>query len=205
MSAGPGADELRIRDILVTRGVGPDAHPPVPPRPSHRPRDWLDEILEAPPPAPAPEPEASEPEPTPPAQPADPPTKRKRKGKKRPHQPAPSPGAPRTAWDTRPPDPRQSLAEAWDRIPYRLKWLASHAAAAAVGWRLGIVDWGTHTAAWYAAGHWTSPSAWVLYGLGACCTALHWRARRWAWLIAWAASIPLSSVVVGVLLYGTTP
>lgn len=101
------------------------------------------------------------------------------------------------------PAPRKSLADAWDNTPPRLRWLAYHATAAGAGWSLGWVDWGTDTAAWYAAGHWTSTSAWVLYGLGACALALYRRARTWAWPFAWAATIPVSSVVVGVLLYGT--
>lgn len=189
----PGADELRIRGILRQRGVGPDAPAPqpVPPKPAVRPRDWLDDILDdnTPPAAPKPEPVPKR-------------SKAKKKPKKRRRA---QPTTPRAAVDTRPTDPRQSLTDAWDRVPHRLKWLASHATAAAAGWQLGIVDWGTHTAAWYAAGHWTSPSAWVLYGIGGCCIALYRRARNWAWPVAWAASIPVSSVVVGVLLYGTTP
>ncbi|MFB6955478.1 hypothetical protein ACFCYB_00220 [Streptomyces sp. NPDC056309] len=45
----PGADELRIRSILRQRGVGPDAQPDatIPPMPTQRPRDWLDDILDS--------------------------------------------------------------------------------------------------------------------------------------------------------------
>jgi hypothetical protein len=202
MTAQPGADELRIREILRRRQVGPDAvtPPAAAPKSAVRSRDWLDEILDAPrPPAPAPAQTA-------PGVVAKRPTSdtKKRKPKRRRRRArGRNPDAPRTAWDTRPPHPRQSLIEAWDRIPYRLKWLGSHLAAAAAGWRLGILDWATDTTAWYAAGHWTSPSAWVLYALGVCCAALYRRARRWAWPVAWAATVPVSSVVVGVLLFGT--
>ncbi|MGW4042977.1 hypothetical protein [Streptomyces sp. NPDC004721] len=101
------------------------------------------------------------------------------------------------------PAPRLALVDAYAAVPYRIRWLALHAAAAGAGWRLGIVDWATDTTAWYAAGHWVSPSAWVLYGLGACAIALYRRTRSWAWPAAWAAAIPVSSVVAGVLLYGT--
>lgn len=38
MNTAPGADERRIRQILRTRGVGPDATPPP------RTRDWLDDL-----------------------------------------------------------------------------------------------------------------------------------------------------------------
>lgn len=60
MSAQPDADELRIRSILKTRGVGPDATAPaappqLPPVPQQRPRDWFDDLADynAPTPAPA--------------------------------------------------------------------------------------------------------------------------------------------------------
>lgn len=44
----PGADELRVRQLLIKQGVGPDAGlpSPVPPKPTVRPRDWLDDILD---------------------------------------------------------------------------------------------------------------------------------------------------------------
>jgi hypothetical protein len=181
MSTHPGADELRIRGILRSRGVGPDAPPPtppIPPKPTARPRDWLDDILDAPPPPAAPVPPAP---PAPPTVPAP-----------------PAPRAPR-----RKPAPRQALTDAWDNTPPRLRWLAYHAAAATAGWRLGIVDWATDTTAWYAAGHWIAPSAWVVYGLTAAACGLYRRSRAFAWPIAWAAAIPISSAVAGVLLYGT--
>ncbi|MCX5601596.1 hypothetical protein OOK29_25940 [Streptomyces phaeochromogenes] len=103
---------------------------------------------------------------------------------------------------TKPKAPRQSLLDAWDRVPPRVRWLAYHASAAAVGWRIGWVDWSTDTAAWYAAGHWTSPSAIALYALAILTIALYRRSRHWAWPVAWCAAVPVSSVVVGVLLYG---
>lgn len=101
------------------------------------------------------------------------------------------------------PAPRKSLADALDGTPPRLRWLAYHGTAAGAGWSFGWADWATDTAAWYAAGHWVTPSAFVLYGLGGCVLALYRRSRWWAWPFAWAAAIPVSSVVVGVLLYGT--
>lgn len=46
---GQGGDELRIRSLLIMNGVGPDAGIPggIPPKPIARPRDWLDDILDA--------------------------------------------------------------------------------------------------------------------------------------------------------------
>lgn len=200
MSHNVGADELRVRARLRQLVDGPTPEPPpMPPGPppdgyqrTGRPRDWLDDILDSnatPPaerpardPAPLPGPVAKQPAVRAPKQPS-----RQRPAYRKPVRPA----------------PRKSLADAWDGTPPRLRWLAYHATAAAAGWWLGWVDWGTDTAAWYAAGHWTSSSAWVLYGLGGCALALHRRSRAWAWPFAWAATIPVSSVVLGVLLYGT--
>jgi len=98
----------------------------------------------------------------------------------------------------------QSLLDAWDGIRPRTRWLIHHGTAAAAGWPIGLVDWGSSTAAWFAAGNWTAPSAWVLYGLGLCAISLYRRARTWAWPAAWAAAIPVSSVTAGVLLYAPT-
>lgn len=197
MSTKPDADELRIRRLLVKNGVGPDATPPPAARPAARKRDWLDDILDqptAPAQKPKPAPAPAETAPKPSAARPKKPKKRRRK---------PPPGAPRTAWDTQRPSPRQSLLDAWDRTPYRLKWLALHTTAAAAGWRIGLVTWSTNTAAWYAGGHWTSSSAWVLYALGICAIALYRRARIWAWPVRLIASAPISSAAVGILLYGT--
>jgi hypothetical protein len=193
----PGADELRMRAILRTRGIGPDATPPlpaVPPKPTSRPRDWLDDILDSTPTPAAPteeiEPAADtepEPEKTKP-KPARKPKAKVKAGKK----------------ERQADSPRQSLLDAYQQIPPRPRWLAYHATAAGAGWWLGWVDWGTDTAAWFAAGHWTTTSAWVLYGLGACACGLYRRSRSWAWPAAWAAAVPVSSVVLGVLLYAPT-
>ncbi|MDX3645221.1 hypothetical protein P1P70_38665, partial [Streptomyces sp. MB09-02B] len=59
MNTQPDADERRIAQLLRQRGVGPDAEPAlvIPPMPTRRPRDWLDDILESnTPPAPKPAP-----------------------------------------------------------------------------------------------------------------------------------------------------
>lgn len=47
--SGPGADELRVRQLLIKQGVGPDATPAdAPPKRPVRERDWLDDILDEP-------------------------------------------------------------------------------------------------------------------------------------------------------------
>lgn len=225
----PGADELRIRALLLAREVGPDAGPaaeaparassarlpdwwaPKPgisatvteptaePTPAVRPRDWLDDILDTDP-EPEAEPEAAEeeaPEPeqaTPPARPSKP-KKRKKK---------PRPGAPRAAVDTRPTPPRQSLADAWDRTPARLKWLAYHTSAAYLGWSLGLVDWATYVTAWIADTGLVGPQALFWYCAAGATVLIYRRTRGWWRPVAWLAAVPVSSTVVGVLLYAPT-
>lgn len=204
----PGADELRVRAILRERQVGPDAVV-APPKPTERPRDWLDDIIatdptpaeqETPDPEPEPEPDA-EPEQPAAKQPAKPrPKPRRKKPKKR---KKPKPGAARTAWDTQPASPRQSLIEAWDRVPYRLKWLAYHATAAYLGWTVGLVGWATYVTAWIAATGMVGVQAFFWYGVTAAEFLLYQRTRSWWLPAAWLAAVPVSSTVVGVLLYGT--
>ncbi|MFE9127074.1 hypothetical protein ACFYOF_16915 [Streptomyces sp. NPDC007148] len=218
----PGADELRVAKLLKQRGVGPDAEQPViPPIPKQRPRDWLDNILDGNATSaaelapelveePAEAPGDEDPEPAPERNAKKEGRKpgkgkgRARKRRRRRKQPA-GPDVARSAWDTKPSDPRKALVDAWSGVPYRLKWLGCHLAAAGVGWRIGLVDWATSTAAWYGAGHWTSPSAFVIYVFGVCAIALYRVGRkRGLWLVTCAAAIPVSSVVVGVLLYSGT-
>ncbi|MER5715741.1 hypothetical protein [Streptomyces sp. NPDC002132] len=187
-----------MRAILVARQVGPDA---VPPKPTERPRDWLDAILDADP-APAEKPAAPQPDPAPAAAPSDG-KAAKRRPARAPRKPK-TPGAARTAWDTRPPAPRQSLTEAWDRVPYRLKWLGYHATAAYLGWTCGLVDWATHVTAWIATTSPIGPQALFWYATAGGTALIYRRTRAWWWPVAWLAAVPVSSTVVGVLLYAPT-
>lgn len=206
MSIDQGADELRIRALLVAREVGPDATPP---RPAARPRDWLDDILDS---DPAPAPEATEgaepdlaPVPAitsaaPEAKPRETPTRKPRKKRKKPKT-----GAPRAAWDSRPPSPRQSLADAWDNVPPRLKWLAYHASAAYLGWSCGLVDWATYVTAWIVSTSPASPQAVFWYAAAGATVLVYRRTRHWWRPVAWLATVPVASTVVGVLLYAPHP
>jgi hypothetical protein len=198
-ATGPGADELRIRGILRRHGVGPAAvPPPVPPKPTVRPRDWLDDILNSPPPTPASKPEQDTAPP-----PAKPKPKKPRKTTSTKRR-KPKPGAARTAWDSRPASPRQSLLDAWDAVPYRLKWLAYHASAAYLGWSCGLVGYVTYVTAWIADTGLIGLQATFWYGAAAATFLLHRRTRSWWWPIAWLAAVPATSTVVGVLLYAPT-
>jgi hypothetical protein len=204
----PGADELRLRAILKTRGVGPDAAPPraprqLPPVPQQRPRDWLDDILDSPP-ATTPQPEGPASPPRPGPQPTNvektAPKLKGRGGKgkaKRPRESGPQ-YAPLT-----PPGPRQSLLDAYDRIPPRVKWLAYHASAAYLGWTTGLVDWATYVTGWIADTGPVGPQAVFWYATAGATALVYRRTRGWWWPVAWLAAVPATSTVVGVLLYGT--
>lgn len=214
----PVADTNRQAPTAATG----DPAAPVPPKPAARPRDWLDNLLDdnatepedgpEPDPAPTaesdgepdPEPDEEPAEAEPEAKPAAPAEKTKTSPKKKPQKRAkkPKPGAPRAAWDTQPPSPRQSLLDAWDRIPHRLKWLAYHASAAYLGWSMGWVDWCTSVTAWLAQAGRYDPQAIFLYVAFAATFLLHHATRQRWWPVAWLAAVPACSVVVGILLYG---
>jgi hypothetical protein len=263
VSGGPGADELRIRTLLIKRGVGPDAAPTQAPAVLHQPtarqRDWLDDILDTPAPdqpssnepaAPPAEPSArdrrriqpwwtgrhvdltkpdadedqddepSTPETDPDEEPesaedtdeeaaddpdADTPSKRWRPQLH-------IPGRPRIrAHDRRPgsgsvvaaPAPRMSLLEAYACIPVRIRWLGVHATAAVVGYRIGWVQWSTRSSAWIHEHGWLNPSAGFYVGLTVGCELLRRRARHNVLPVRIALAVPVASLVVGALLYGT--
>jgi hypothetical protein len=215
VSTEQGADELRMKAILTTRGVGPDAKSAaVPPKPAGRPRDWLDDILDTKPapkaaavekPKPAPTTpaartvEKTSPKPAPDEKKPQAKTKKKRRKKRK----RPGPDTPRSAFDGREQSPRQSLLDAWGAVPYRLKWLAYHAAAGYLGWTVGLVDWVTYVTNWIADGRLTHPQAIFWYLAGVATLLLHHATRgRW-WPVAWLAAVPATSTVAGVLLYGT--
>ncbi|MGW0575144.1 hypothetical protein ACWD25_04060 [Streptomyces sp. NPDC002920] len=205
MSREPGADELRIRALLVANQVGPDA---VPPKPAVRPRDWLDEILNV---DDSSEPETvEEGEPGPaetlaPAEKAKPASKpRASKARKKKRKKA-EPGVPRAAVDSRPASPRQSLADAWDSVPPRLRWLGYHASAAYLGWSTGLVGWATYVTAWIADTGPVGPQAVFWYVAAGGTVLLYRRTRSWWWPAAWLAAVPVTSTVVGVLLYAPHP
>jgi hypothetical protein len=176
---------------------------PIPPKPTTRPRDWLDDILTSPKPEPTPAPAAAKPTPAPAPQPVSKaPAKTKKQKQKQRKGSRPSPDTPRSAFDTRPPSPRQSLLDAWAGVPYRLKWLGYHAAAAYLGWSVGLVGYVTYVTTWIAATGF-GPQAIFWCCAGAATFLLHHRTRAWWWPVAWLAAIPATSVVAGVLLYGT--
>jgi hypothetical protein len=205
MSRTPGADELRVRALLIARQVGPDA---IPPKPTGRPKDWLDDIIttdlaptteEQAAPEPQEKPTLAAPAKATKPLPAKTATKKPKKAKR------PKPGTPRAAFDGRPPAPRQSLADAWERVPGRLKWLAYHATAAYLGWSMGLVGWATYVTAWIAQTGLVGPQALFWYAAAGATVLVYRCTRGWWTPAAWLAAVPVTSTVVGVLLYAPHP
>ncbi|WP_200308214.1 hypothetical protein [Streptomyces adelaidensis] len=188
LSREPGADELRMRAILRTRGVGPDATPPlpaVPPKPTARPRDWLDDILDSgPTPGPAikkkpAEPKAQAPDRAPAFAPQP-------DYYPQPHMPAALTHAPGRA--------QAALSHGTRRFLY-------NASAAGVGWSLGLYD---QFASVIADCGRSSIGGAIVLGVGATLLIAHvWdrRTRHWWPGIAWGARIPLATAVVALALW----
>ncbi|MGW0837521.1 hypothetical protein [Streptomyces prunicolor] len=217
MTSPTDDDEKTVRAALIAMGVGPNggtqpAIPPMPPRPPAAPPPRQQT---PPPPAPPavppvpPPPKPSKPsKPTAPTQPPRPKkpqiskagTARKRKRQRAKRR---NPDTPRSAWDTEVPDPRQSLLDAWAAVPYRLKWLGYHLAAAYLGWMVGLVGWATYVTTWIATTGPVGGQAVFWYAAAGATLLLHRRTRGWWGPVAFLAAVPASSTVVGVLLYGT--
>ncbi|MDH6226229.1 hypothetical protein [Streptomyces sp. MJP52] len=201
MSIQPDADELRIRSSLraLVDGTPAAVVPPLPPgyqpaAPAPARDDWWDRLYADDDQEPEEEPEA-EPE-------EDEPQQRGRWWKAPASAEEPQAEEPATA-PARRPATRQSLTDAYARIPARIRWLAYHSSAAAAGWHLGWVQWSTDATAWITATGWTHPHSLALYALGGGAVALYRRLSRSLAVVAWAAAIPVSSATAGLLLYGT--
>src|SRR5690606_24678269 len=151
-----GADERRIRNQLIRMGVGPAATTTAPTRAQDPSDTWWDKLYaddEPTQPAPArvPSPRlpdwwAVKPERLPGTPAVTPPTSTVT-------PPAATPGTPPAQPAAQAParpaaqrhTPRQSLLDAYANIRPRTRWLIHHATAAAAGWPIGLVDWGTTT------------------------------------------------------------
>jgi hypothetical protein len=188
----PGADELRLRELLRQRGVGPDAElPPMPPGP---PPSGFDP---GPDPDPAPEPRAwwSHTRSEAPVE----------KGPEAEEQDRPRAFEPQPGYWPRPHVPdavHQRLERAEAAISPGTRRLLYNASAAAAGWGLGLY----HAFASALADCGTSYSiggALVLGAGGSLLIAHVWdrRTRHWWPGIAWAARIPLATAILALALW----
>lgn len=222
----PGPDELRVRDILRTRGVGPDADEPDLPAepdqlpdgyqqaPADDPDAWWDRLYagEQPKPDSLPTPpDSHEDEADDEDEPADEtdaepepgpaPRKRPRLRKAKPAPPTPTrrpPDHPAVA------DPRKSLLDAIDGVSHRTRRLISNLAAAGLGWSLGWVDFVEGVCAWVHTHGPTDAQSIFWFCVGVGCLAFARRGRACWWPVAWLASVPAASAIAGVLLYAPT-
>ncbi|MFI6986056.1 hypothetical protein ACIBSV_46890 [Embleya sp. NPDC050154] len=102
--------------------------------------------------------------------------------------------------------PRQTPVEWWRHMPARNRWALYNGCALGAGFALHLPQWVTAETAYLVATYdsWTDVHVYFWY----CVTALVWacdhETRRWHWALALPCRIPLISIVVGVLLYGTT-
>ncbi|MFC8723710.1 hypothetical protein [Streptomyces bacillaris] len=101
---------------------------------------------------------------------------------------------------------RQSLVDWWNGRTRQSRWLLYNGLALAGGFALGVPQFFTDEVAYLAATYdsWTDFYVVVWYGVALGIWMWDYRSRTWFPLFALAARIPLISMVVGSLLYGTT-
>jgi hypothetical protein len=68
---------------------------------------------------------------------------------------------------------------------------------------VGLVDYATYVTAWIASTGLVGPQAFFWYAAAAATFLAHRSTRGIWWPLAWLAAVPVSSTVVGALLYGT--
>ncbi|MFJ1650084.1 hypothetical protein ACIOC2_01450 [Streptomyces sp. NPDC088337] len=101
------------------------------------------------------------------------------------------------------PAPRLALVDAYARVPLRIRWLILHGTAAAAGYRIGLVQFSTRSAAWIAENGLLQLSSLVWYAVGFGCELLRRRFAHRILVVRWTAALPIASIVTGTLLYGT--
>ncbi|WP_284576728.1 hypothetical protein [Streptomyces sp. 2P-4] len=100
---------------------------------------------------------------------------------------------------------KQSLVDWWNGRDRRTAWLLYNGTALAAGFSIGVPQFFTAEVAYLAATYdsWTDFYVCVWYGVAAGIWVWDHRSRTWFPPFALAARIPLISMVVGSLLYGT--
>ncbi|MDX2922474.1 hypothetical protein [Streptomyces sp. NE06-03C] len=100
---------------------------------------------------------------------------------------------------------KQSLVEAFTGLSPKTKHLLYNGTALGAGLYVGVPQFFTAEVAYLAATYdsWTDFYVVVWYGVAVGILVLDFRTRSWFPLIAWAARIPLVSMIVGALYYGT--
>ncbi|MET9321945.1 hypothetical protein ABZX75_17385 [Streptomyces sp. NPDC003038] len=101
--------------------------------------------------------------------------------------------------------PKKSLLDAWAARDRKTRHLLYNGTALGIGWYLGVPQWFTAEVAYLDATYdsWTDFYVCIWYGVAVAIWALDHRTRNWLPPFALATRIPLVSMIVGVLLYGT--
>jgi hypothetical protein len=110
----------------------------------------------------------------------------------------------RPAYSTRP-APRQSLIQWWMGISGPSRWLLYNGTALAGGFTVHVPQFFTHEVAFLVAHHhsWTDLYVCFWYGVAALVLFIDRKTRAWVWPFALAGRVPLISMIIGALLYGT--
>ncbi|MDN3056887.1 hypothetical protein PH213_20495 [Streptomyces sp. SRF1] len=110
-----------------------------------------------------------------------------------------------TYWDTKP-APRQNLIGWWLGLSAPTRWLVYNGTALGVGAYLGVPQFFTAETAYlvHTYGSWSDWHVCIWYGVAMGVWAIDARTRGWFPLFALGARVPLVSMVVGCLLYGST-
>ncbi|WP_381792899.1 hypothetical protein [Streptomyces niveus] len=101
---------------------------------------------------------------------------------------------------------KKSLIEWWTGRDMASRWLLYNGAALAAGFALGVPQFFTAEVAYLVATYdsWTAFYVAIWYGVAAGVWVWDYRSRTWFPPFALAARIPLISMIVGSLLYGST-
>ncbi|WP_433856707.1 hypothetical protein [Streptomyces kronopolitis] len=104
------------------------------------------------------------------------------------------------------PAPKQSLIQWYVGMDTPTRWLLYNGAALGIGFYFGIPQFFTSETAYlvHTYGSWTDWHVFLWYGVAVAIWSLDHRTRSWFPLFALAGRIPLISMVVGSLLYGST-
>ncbi|WP_432001580.1 hypothetical protein [Streptomyces sioyaensis] len=104
------------------------------------------------------------------------------------------------------PAPKQSLIQWWVGMDAPTRWLLYNGTALGIGFYVGVPQFFTAETAYLvdAYGSWTDWHVCLWYGVAVGIWSLDSRTRSWFPLFALAGRIPLISMVVGSLLYGST-
>ncbi|RPK58103.1 hypothetical protein EES44_24535 [Streptomyces sp. ADI96-15] len=100
---------------------------------------------------------------------------------------------------------KKALIEAFTGLSPKAKHLLYNGTALGAGFWIGVPQFFTDEVAYLAATYdsWTEFYVVIWYGVALAIALLDFRTRGWFPLFAWTARIPLVSMIIGVLLYGT--